>query len=77
LYDEQRNHNPLKLSSQEIKYYITQDSKYRELLEMKTVIECEMMTLEGICESLAARGFSINNIVKLRTILAEQERFER
>lgn len=77
LYDYYRNEYSIKLSSNEIKYYITHDSKHRELVQFLGILDGLLCKLDAICEALQAKGYSINNITKLKALESEQARYER
>jgi len=76
LYDYYKTSYALKLSTQEIKHYITHDDRHRELTRIIVLVDREMVKISAILEAVVSRGYSINNIVKLMQIKQEQARLE-
>jgi hypothetical protein len=55
------------LASKDIDQYITAEQKYRNQEDIVQMIEVIYNKLESLVESLRAKGWSISNIVKMRT----------
>ena len=76
LYDYYKTEYDVNLSTNEVKHYITHDKVHRELTHVISVLEREYYTLSAIVDAFEARGYSLNNLVKLKVLEYEQRKLE-
>jgi len=77
LYDFYKHEYEINLSTSEIKHYITHDSRHRDIESLLLALDEYHGRVSSILESLTAKGYSLNNLVKLVTLDLEQKKLER
>lgn len=76
LYAYYKTDYEVALGTNEVKYYITHDKIHRELVNYINVLEHWLDRLNGIVSTFDSRGYTLNNLVRLKQVELDRYRLE-